>query len=76
MAEYLHRLHSRSPKVEQTHSDLGYSGLLHYDAHLIPLKDDAKWSKELAKIFVSNIWYLDGLPTNIVSDQDRHFHVY
>jgi hypothetical protein len=23
--------------------------------HLIPLKDDAKWSKDLAKIFVSNI---------------------
>jgi hypothetical protein len=45
-------------------------------AHLIPLKDDAKWSKDLAKIFVSNIWHLHGLPTDIVSDRDRRFHVF
>jgi hypothetical protein len=42
-------------------------------AHLISLKDDAKWSKDLAKIFVSNIWHLHGLPTDIVSDLDRIF---
>jgi hypothetical protein len=29
MAEYLHGLHSRSPKVECAHPALGYSGLLH-----------------------------------------------
>jgi hypothetical protein len=44
--------------------------------HLIPLRDDAKWSKDLAKIFVSNIWRLQGLPTYIVSDWDRCFHVF
>jgi hypothetical protein len=43
-------------------------------AYLILLKDDAKWSKALAKIFVSNIWCLHGLLTDIVSDWDRHFH--
>jgi hypothetical protein len=32
-------------------------------AHLILLKNDAKQSKDLAKIFVSNIWHLHGLPT-------------
>jgi hypothetical protein len=45
-------------------------------AHLIPLKDDAKWSKNLAKIFVSNIWHLHGLPSDIVSDRRRRFHVF
>jgi hypothetical protein len=43
-------------------------------AHLIPLKDDPNRSNNLAKIFVSNIWYLNRLPTNIVSDRDRRFH--
>jgi hypothetical protein len=45
-------------------------------AYLIPLKDDAKWSKHLAKIFVANIGHLHRLPTDIVSDRDRHFHVF
>jgi hypothetical protein len=45
-------------------------------AHLIPLKDDAKWSKDLPKIFVSNIWCLHRLPTDIVSDRDRRFHAF
>jgi hypothetical protein len=45
-------------------------------AHLIPLKDDAKWSKDLSKIFVSNIWGLHRLPTNIVSDWYRRFHAF
>jgi hypothetical protein len=45
-------------------------------AHLISLKDDAKQSKDLAKIFVSNIWYLHELPTDIVLDQDRCFHTF
>jgi hypothetical protein len=45
-------------------------------AHLLLLKDDAKWSKNLPKIFVSNVWYLHGLATNIVSDRDRHFHTF
>ena len=45
-------------------------------AHLIPLKDDAKRSKDLAKIFVANIWRLHGLPTDIVSDRDRRFHAF
>jgi hypothetical protein len=40
-------------------------------AHLIPLKDDAKCSKNLAKIFFSKIWYSHGLRTIIVSDRDR-----
>jgi hypothetical protein len=32
MAEYLHGIHSRSPKVEQAYLDLGYRGALHDDA--------------------------------------------
>jgi hypothetical protein len=43
-------------------------------AHLIPLKDDVQWSKDLAKIFVSNMWSLHRLRTDIVSDRDRRFH--
>jgi hypothetical protein len=39
--------------------------------HLIPLKDDPKWSNDLDKIFVSNIWHVLGLLSDIVSDQDR-----
>jgi hypothetical protein len=42
-------------------------------AYLILLKNDAKQSKDLAKIFVSNIWCLHGLLSDIVSDQDRGF---
>jgi hypothetical protein len=45
-------------------------------AHLILLKDDGKQSKDLAKICISNIWCLHGLPTDIVSDRDRCFHVF
>jgi prepilin-type processing-associated H-X9-DG protein len=45
-------------------------------AHLIPLKDDTKWSKDLVKIFVSNIGYLDGHATNIVLDRNRGFHLF
>jgi hypothetical protein len=45
-------------------------------ANMIPLNDDAKRSKDLAKIFVSNIWHLHRLLTDIVSDWDRHFHVF
>jgi hypothetical protein len=45
-------------------------------ADLIPVKDNAKWSKGLAKIFVSNMWRLNGLPTDIVSDWNRRFHVF
>jgi hypothetical protein len=76
MAEYLYRHYSRSPKVEQAHPDLGYSRPLPYDGSLIPLKDDTKWSKYLAKILVSNICYLDGLPTDIVLDWDRPFDAF
>jgi hypothetical protein len=45
-------------------------------AHLIPLKNDAKWGKDLAKIFVSNIWRMYRLPTDVVSDRDRCFQVF
>jgi dolichyl-phosphate-mannose--protein O-mannosyl transferase len=45
-------------------------------AYLIPLKDDAKWSKDLAKIFISMIWCLHGLPMDIVSDRDKLFHAF
>jgi hypothetical protein len=44
-------------------------------AHLMPLKDDAKPSKDLANIFVCNIWHLHGLPMDIVSDRDGRFHI-
>jgi hypothetical protein len=40
------------------------------------MKDEAKRSKNLAKIFVSNIWCFDGLPTDIVSDRERCFHAF
>jgi hypothetical protein len=42
---------------------------------LIPLKDDAKQLKDLAKLFVSYIWYLNRLPSDIVSDGERRFNV-
>jgi hypothetical protein len=45
-------------------------------AYLILVKDDAKWSKDLPKIFVSNIWHLHGLPTDIVLDRNRRFHIF
>jgi hypothetical protein len=45
-------------------------------AHLIRLKDDTKCPKDLPKIFVSNIWRLHGLPTDIVSDRDRRFDTF
>jgi hypothetical protein len=76
MVEYLHRLHRRYPKVKRAYPALGYRRHFTKIAHLIPPKDDAKWLKDLAKIFVSNIWHLHRLPTNIVSDQDRWFHVF
>jgi hypothetical protein len=43
-------------------------------AHLISLKDEAKRSKNTAKIFISNIWHLHRLPTDVVSDRDRRFY--
>jgi hypothetical protein len=43
-------------------------------AHLIVLKDDAKRSSALPKIFISNIYTLYGLPSDIVLDRDRCFH--
>jgi hypothetical protein len=45
-------------------------------ADLIPLKDDANWSKDLAKIFVSKIWHLHALQTYRVSDWNGRFHAY
>jgi hypothetical protein len=45
-------------------------------AYLIQVKDNPKWSKDMAKIFISNIWRLHGLPTDVVSDRDRHFHAF
>jgi hypothetical protein len=43
-------------------------------AHLIPLKDDPKWSKDMAKRVVSTRWPFYRLPTDIVSHQDRRFY--
>jgi hypothetical protein len=45
-------------------------------AYLILLKDEDKWLKDLAKILVSNIWYLHILPTDIVSDHDRRLYTF
>lgn len=42
-------------------------------AHFLPLKQDQKTTKHLAKIFVREIWRLHGLPLDIVSDRDRRF---
>jgi hypothetical protein len=44
--------------------------------HMILLKDDAKRSMDLAKIFVSYIWHLLGLPMDIGSDRDSHFQMF
>jgi hypothetical protein len=44
--------------------------------HLIPLKDEAKWSKDHAKIFLSNIWPLHRVLTDIVSDRDQRFEAF
>lgn len=41
-------------------------------AHFIPLKPPAG-SKELASIFVKEIWRLHGLPSEIISDRDSRF---
>ena len=38
-------------------------------AHLVPLPTNTS-AKDLAKIFVKEVWKNHGLPTNIVSDQD------
>ena len=40
-------------------------------AHFIPLKN--RKAKELARIFVQEIWRLHGLPLRIVSDRDSAF---
>lgn len=42
-------------------------------AHFIPLLDNQKTAKTLAKVFVKEIWRLHGLPLDIVSDRDRRF---
>ena len=42
-------------------------------AHFVPLKDDEKQSKDLAKLFVRNIWKHHGLPSDIVSARDQLF---
>jgi hypothetical protein len=55
MVEYLNGLHSRSPKVEPATQILVIVDHFTKIAHLILLKDDAKPSKDLAKIFVSKI---------------------
>jgi hypothetical protein len=44
-------------------------------AHFIPFKDTKKKSKDLALIFVRNIWWLHGFPTEIITDQDRRFTI-
>jgi hypothetical protein len=44
--------------------------------HLIPLKNDVKRSKDLAKICISNICHLHGLPTDIVSDRDSQLYAF
>jgi len=40
-------------------------------AHFIPLKN--RKAKELALIFVREVWRLDGLPKTVVSDPDMVF---
>jgi hypothetical protein len=45
-------------------------------AHMIPLKDEATWTNNLEKIFILNIWSLDELLANIVSDRNRRFHAF
>jgi hypothetical protein len=40
-------------------------------AHFVPLMVGKKTSKDLARIFVQQIWKLHGLPQDIVSDRDR-----
>src|SRR5205807_9973954 len=41
-------------------------------AHFIPLSTDTP-IKEIANIFLREVWYLHGLPSSIVSDRDSHF---
>ena len=42
-------------------------------AHFIPLKDEAKRSKDLARVFLREVWRHHGLPSDIVSDRDARF---
>ena len=42
-------------------------------AHFIPLEADKKNSEDLARIFAQEIWRLDGLPQDIMSDRDSRF---
>ena len=41
-------------------------------AHFIPLTTEV-FIKELALIFLQNVWQLHGLPESIISDRDTHF---
>ena len=38
-------------------------------AHFIPIRDKQKTVKGCAKLFLSNVWKLHGLPSDIVSDR-------
>ena len=42
-------------------------------AHFIPLSTDTP-IKEIANIFLREIWRLHGLPNSVVSDRDSRFH--
>ena len=42
-------------------------------AHFIPLEEDKKTAKDLARIFAREIWHLHSLPRDIVSDRDSRF---
>src|ERR1700712_2354959 len=42
-------------------------------AHFIPIKEKEKTAEGCAKLFLSNVWRLHGLPSSIVSDRDSVF---
>ena len=42
-------------------------------AHFVPLKENAKKSDDLVKIFAREYWRLHGIPRDIISDRDSRF---
>jgi hypothetical protein len=45
----------------------------HKMTHFIPLRHDGAKAKELAHIFIKEIWRLHGLPVSVISDRDSRF---